>query len=105
MSNVRMASAALLGTVTQTASTVTNTIGVVSDGVDMLSLAVKDAKDAQQVRSKLNRVTLRDRLLREAALEATSADLEVAKHIEALGSAGKETFESNFKKLEAALAN
>lgn len=104
MSNVRVASAAVLATVTQTASTVTNTVGVISNGIDMLALAVEDAKYAQSTRSKLNRVTLKDRLIREASLEATAADLEVKKHIEALGADGAQLFQSNFEKLTAALA-
>lgn len=52
VANTRMTMGSIFGMITTAASTVTATLAVVNDGVDMMSNSVSDMKEQQLIRSK-----------------------------------------------------
>lgn len=77
MTTARMTLSAVLGTVTETASTVTNVVKTVSDAVTIGNRFVESAMIDQKDRQVIHRKTFRDTLLRESRMEVARSNAEV----------------------------
>lgn len=80
--NLSMTGAAVLGTVTTAAVTISNTISTANRAVGMLNTIVNDAADNQQLRSIANKAAFKENLIRQMARQQTEmdiSDLEFAK--------------------------
>lgn len=73
--NTRVTAAALLGTLTTAASTVTNTFDAVNKGVGMLNTAINDAAFRQDKRSKIDRHLYVNNLIRETSEQEALANV------------------------------
>ena len=77
MTSARMTLSAVLGTVTETASTVTNVVKTVSDAVTIGNRFVESAMIDQKDRQVIHRKTFRDQLLRDSRMEVARSNAEV----------------------------
>lgn len=77
MSNARNAVGAVLGTVSETAATVTNVVQTLSAAVSMGNSFVASAAADQKDRQKLHRAVFREDLLREHRMQRAVSDLAV----------------------------
>lgn len=77
MTTARMTASAVLGTITETASTVTNVVKTVSDAVTIGNRFVESAMIDQKDRQVIHRKTFRDQLLRDSRMEVARSNAEV----------------------------
>lgn len=87
--NARLTAAALLGTVTTAASTVTNTFDALNKGIGMLNSAVNDAAHAQEKRSLVNRRNFVKNLVRETAQQEAEALVRIEDFLKSNPAAAK----------------
>lgn len=71
--NARVTAAALLGTVTTAAATVTSTLDAAQKAIGMLNTAVNDAAFRQEKRSKVDRHLYVNNLIRDTAQQEAEA--------------------------------
>ena len=77
MTSARLTFGAVLGTVTDTAAMVSNTVNTVSGAVNMANRFVESASTDQKDRQVIHRKTFRDTLLRDARIEIARSNAEV----------------------------
>lgn len=78
MATTRATLGAVLGTVTQTASMITDVVKTGSDAVNMLNRFVESAATDQKDRQAVHRKVSRDNILREARMDMARANMEVS---------------------------
>jgi len=77
MANTRATLGAVLGTVAQTATMVTDVVKTGSDAVNMLNKFVESAAQDQKDRQVIHRKTSREQMLREARMDVARSNKEV----------------------------
>lgn len=102
--NTRMTAAALLGTVTTAASTVTNTFDALNKGIGMLNTAVNDAAFRQDKRSKIDRHLYVNNLIRDTAQQEAEANVRAEDFLKSNPAAAKH-YEESFNELSELLKN
>lgn len=100
--NVRVTGAALLGTVTTAASTVTNTFDALNKGIGMLNTAVNDAAFRQEKRSKVDRHLYVQNLIRDTAQAEAEATVRSEEFLKNKPAAAKH-YEASFNELSELL--
>lgn len=102
MANIRSTTGSLLGTVTSMASTATSLITTAENSLQLVSNRVNHSLKEQEMRLKLEAVTLKEKLLDESAIETAERKEELLKKL-----AGSTSLSDNFlaqrKLLEDAL--
>lgn len=63
----RMTLGALFGAITVTANTVSNSLGAINDGVEMLNKSISDASKRQQISSKQDMAAFKEQYALETA--------------------------------------
>lgn len=63
----RMTLGALFGAVTITANTLSNTLGAVNDGVEMINKTISDASERQKITSKFDMAAFKEQTALETA--------------------------------------
>lgn len=100
--NARLTAAALLGTVTTAASTVTNTFDALNKGIGMLNTAVNDAAFRQDKRSKIDRHLYVNNLIRDTAQQEAEANVRADEFL-ANNPKAAEHFKASFDELTTLL--
>lgn len=77
MTTARMTVGTVLGTITETAATLTNAVKTASDAVSMANRFVESAATDQRDRQVTHRKTFRDNLLRDARMEVAKSNAAV----------------------------
>jgi hypothetical protein len=75
--SVRATAGAVLGTVTDTAAAISNTVNTISGAVNMANQFVQSASLDQKDRQVIHRKTFRDTLLRESRMSVARSNNEV----------------------------
>jgi hypothetical protein len=79
--NIKLAASAVLGTVTDTASVISDTAKTLSGAVNMANTFVQSASLDQKDRGIIHRKTFRDTLLRESRMSVARSNNEVLSFI------------------------
>jgi len=99
MANLRVTLGAVFGAVVSSADAVTNTLGAVNEGINMLNRSVTDASENQQVRSAYDKAMFKATIRQDKARELTISRMEIKKFKEQ--SADHDTmFEAAFAELD-----
>lgn len=104
MASTRMAFGAIMGTITNTASAVSDLANTVGDSVGMLNKFVESASIDQRERHVVHRTTFREQLIREASMEIAKGDAETLVFCKE-SEENKQLFENAQSKLLAAFDN
>jgi hypothetical protein len=75
--NIKLAASAVLGTVTDTASVISDTAKTLSGAVRMANTFVENASIDQRDRATIHRKVFRDQLLRDSRMEIARSNNEV----------------------------
>lgn len=102
--NIRATAAALLGTVTTAASTVTSTLDAGQKAIGMLNTAVNDAAFRQDKRSKIDRHLYVNNLIRDTAQQEAEANVRAEEFLTTNPKAAAH-YEASFNELKALLGN
>jgi len=103
MADVRMAGAALLTTVAETANTVTNLVASIGTGAKMLNDFTSSARDNQLINIKLSKVGYIDRLKTTKTIEIDTSRQALEDYV-AGDQAKADRTKAIWAELEAALA-
>lgn len=81
MANIRTASGAALGTVTDLANTLSTTANTVSGGINILNDMVQNIKTKRQDANLVEMITYRDNLINDASVEAVKREEVIRTYI------------------------
>jgi hypothetical protein len=102
MTTARVAAGSVLGTVEAVSNTVTQSVNVIGDGVQMLSVYVRKHRQMQEKKTIVELHTFEKRLIEDTALETTKRHIELDKFV-AVNPEYKENFEKEMAELKALL--
>lgn len=102
MTNARMAAGSVLGTVEAISNTITSTVNVVGDGVQIMSVYVRKHRTMQEKKTIVELHNFEKNLIKDSALETIKRNIELDKFITA-NPDYRENFEKEMAELQVLL--
>lgn len=103
MSSVATAWSSLMSTISKTADMVTNTVNVASDGVTMLNSYVSDAKEKQNISSKIAKRDYLNHLIEDTAKANTERKEKITQYLQG-NEIRTKIYQQEFEELHALFA-